>query len=100
MRLQYYTIIIITEHYVIRRFSSVNCNPDSNMFQEIFGNETLAGLKSNILYPNSRNGEDNNRFGPDPNSGIEMREWVYQCAYERATEIVEKTEVDGRYYFK
>ena len=36
------------------------------------------------------------RYGPDPNSGIEMREWVYQCAYERATEIVEKSDVDGR----
>ena len=70
------------------------------MFQEIFGNETLAGLKSNILHPSSKNAEDSSRFGPDPNSGIEMQEWVYQCPYERATEIVEKTDVDERYCFK
>ena len=66
------------------------------MFQEIFGNETLAGLKSNVLYNGNKNGEIASRFGPDPNSGIEMREWVYQCAYERATEVVEKSDIDGR----
>ena len=69
------------------------------MFQEVFGKETLARLNSNVLYPSSTNAEDSTRFGPDPNSGIEMKEWVYQCAYERATEIVEKGDVDQRYYF-
>ena len=66
------------------------------MFQEIFGNETLAGLKSNVLYNGNKNGEIASRVGPDPNSGIEMREWVYQCAYERATEVVERSDIDGR----
>jgi hypothetical protein len=51
------------------------------------------------LYPSIKNAEDSTRFGPDPNNGIEMKEWVYQCAYERATEIVEKGDVDQRYYF-
>ena len=66
------------------------------MFQEIFGNETLAGLKSNVLYNGNKNEQVASRFGPDPNSGIEMQEWVYQCAYERATEVVEKSDIDGR----
>ena len=66
------------------------------MFQEIFGSETLAGFKSNLLGQGNNNVEVPNRFEPDPNSGIEMREWVYQCAYERATEIVEKSDIDGR----
>ena len=68
------------------------------MFQEVFGTETLAGVKSSILSVYGKNEKQlPARYGPDPNSGIEMREWVYQCAYERATEIVEKSDVDGRY---
>ena len=67
------------------------------MFQEVFGKETLAGLKTSILATNHKNERHlPARYGPDPNSGIELREWVYQCAYERATEIVEKSDVDGR----
>lgn len=67
------------------------------MFQEVFGRETLAGLKSNVRSIGNKNEVQlPARYGPDPNSGIEMREWVYQCAYERATEIVEKSDVDGR----
>ena len=67
------------------------------MFQEVFGKETLAGLKTSVLSTNNKNERHlPARYGPDPNSGIELREWVYQCAYERATEIVEKSDVDGR----
>ena len=66
------------------------------MFQEIFGSETLAGLKSNLLNSGNKSDDIYSRFGPNPDSGIEMREWVYQCAYEKATEDVEKSEIDGR----
>ena len=68
------------------------------MFQEIFGNETLAGLKLNLLDASSKNVENPSRFGEDPNSGIEMQQWVYQCAYEKATAIVERSDIDERYY--
>ena len=59
------------------------------MFQEIFGNQTLAGFKLNDGV--------GKRPIRDPNSGIEMREWIHQCAYERAADIIEKSCVDGRY---
>ena len=59
------------------------------MFQEIFGNQTLAGFKLNDGV--------GKRPIRDPNSGIEMREWIHQCAYERAADIFEKSYVDGRY---
>ena len=53
------------------------------MFQEIFGNQTLAGFKLNDGI--------GKRPIRDPNSGIEMREWIHQCAYERAADIIEKS---------
>ena len=59
------------------------------MFQEIFGNQTIAGFKLNDGI--------GKRPIRDPNSGIEMREWIHQCAYERAADIIEKSCVDGRY---
>ena len=59
------------------------------MFQEIFGNQTLAGFKLNDGI--------GKRPIRDPNSGIEMREWIHQCAYERAADIVENSCVNGRY---
>ena len=60
-----------------------------NIFQDIFGNQTLAGFKLNDGI--------GNRPIRDPNSGIEMRESIHQWAYERAADIVEKSYVDGRY---
>ena len=65
------------------------------MFQEVFGSETLAGLKSNVPRQTKNNVEAPNGIEPEPNGGIEMREWVYQCAYERATELVEQSDIDA-----
>ena len=70
------------------------------MLQEIFGSNSLSGLKSTISNVDHKNGEINSRFGPNPDSGIEMREWVYQCAFERATEVVENRDIDVRYGLK
>ena len=63
------------------------------MFQEIFGSEVLAGLKSNVLNIGNKSFNTYNRSWSDSEHGIEMRE----CVYQKATEVTEELEVDERY---
>ena len=65
------------------------------MFQEIFGSEVLAGLKSNVI--NIGNKPFNRLVSRSSWCGSEDGIEMHECVYQKATEVTEELEVDGRY---